>query len=379
MASHYDVIVVGLGAMGSAAAYHLAASGQRVLGLDRFEPPHNLGSSHGLTRIIREAYFEHPLYVPLVQRAYQLWNDLERASGRRLYLQTGGVLIGPSDSALVTGAKRSAAQHNLAHEVLSADELRRRFAVFAPTKDMVAVWEPRAGILFPESAIQIHLELAAKCSAHLQYNESVVAWEPDGEAVRVVTSSSTYRAGKMIIAAGAWMTTLIPALRLPLTVERQVLFWFEPESQPEQFDPQRCPIHIWEYEPRRFFYGFPDLGDGAKVAVHHQGQKCQPDAVRREVAADELKTMRELLRRFLPAANGKLKSAVVCMYTNTPDEHFLLDWHPQHPQVLIASPCSGHGFKFSSVIGEIAATMLNGRRPEFDLSMFRLERFAEGK
>ena len=298
MPSDYDVIVAGLGAMGSAAAFHLAASGRRVLGLDRYHPPHNLGSSHGLTRIIREAYFEHPLYVPLVQRAYQLWAELEKKSGRRLLVQTGGVLIGPPDGVLVKGAKRSAQEHNLEHRVLSSAELRRQFPVFSPLENMVGVWEPRAGILFPELAVQTHLELAAKSGAILQYNEPVLRWEPQGDGVRVVTEAGAYTARRLMLSTGAWMSSLTAELRLPLAVERQVLFWFEPRSRAEQFRPEKCPIHIWEHGPHRFFYGFPDLGDGVKVALHHEGESTLPDAVRREVDEQETEAMRKVLRRF---------------------------------------------------------------------------------
>jgi sarcosine oxidase len=363
--------------MGSAAAYHLASHGQRVLGLDRFQPPHNLGSSHGLSRIIREAYFEHPAYVPLVQRAYELWAALEKESGRQLLLQTGGLMIGAADGVLVSGAKRSAEEHKLQHQVLSSTELQRRFPAFNPQAGMVAVWEPRAGIVFPELAIQSHLELAAKKGAVFQFNDPVLKWEAFADGVRVYTVDGSYTAHRLLLSAGAWMTSLLPELRLPLSVERQVLFWFDPDWQPEQFAPTRCPIYICEHEPRRFFYGFPDLGDGVKVAMHHEGQAIQPDALRREVDPQEVSDMRGLLRRFLPGADGALKSAVVCMYTNTPDEHFLIDFHPVHGQVLIASPCSGHGFKFSAVIGEIAARLLTDQPAGFDLSLFAMRRFQE--
>ncbi|HEY0550500.1 MAG TPA: N-methyl-L-tryptophan oxidase [Verrucomicrobiae bacterium] len=375
MANDHDVIVAGLGAMGSAAAYHLATSGRRVLGLDRFRPPHDFGSSHGLTRIIREAYFEHPIYVPVVQRAYELWAELQKKSGRQLLRQTGGLMIGPRAGVVAGGAERSAKEHHLAHEILSAAELRRRFPVFVPTDEMVAVWEPRAGILFPELAIRTHLELAAQNGATLEFDEPVLRWEPLRDGVRVFTEKHSYTADRLLLSAGAWMRSLVPELTLPLTVERQILFWFEPRARAELFLPQRCPIHLWEYEPHRFFYGFPDLGDGVKVALHHQGEKAQPDTVRREVDDDEIKAMRELLRRFLPDAEGRLKSTAVCVYTNTPDEHFILDHHPLHPQVVMASPCSGHGFKFSSAIGEIAALLLNDRPVPFDLSLFALKRF----
>ena len=371
----YDVIVAGLGAMGSAAAYHLAGGGRRVLGLDRFQPPHQFGSSHGLTRIIREAYFEHPLYVPLVQRAYELWADLERKSRRPLLLQTGGVMVGLPDGVLVSGARRSAEEHRLAHEILSATELRRRFPVLEPMANMMGVWEPRAGILFPELAIQTHLELASNLGATLQFNEPVLGWEPHGGGVRVITAARPYTAARLLLSTGAWMSGLVDDLKLPLVIERQVLFWFEPRSGPEQFQPERCPVHLWEYAPERFFYGFPDLGHGVKVALHHQGQHTAPDSVCREVDNQEVEAMRQVLRRFVPNADGPLKSATVCMYTNTPDGHFILDWHPSHRSVLIASPCSGHGFKFSAVIGEIAAALLNDQQPAFDLSLFRLDRF----
>jgi len=390
----YDVIVIGLGAMGSAATYHLAANGNRVLGLDRFQPPHSLGSSHGRTRIIREAYFEDPSYVPLVQRAYELWKALEKKSNRKLLLQTGGLMIGPENGALVTGALRSAREHKLCHQMLSASDLRQRYSIFQTDGSSVAVWEPRAGILFPELIIQTHLELAAEHGACLKLNEPVLSWEADGDGVRIITPTHRYRADRLLIAAGAWLSSLLnpkseisneatasskpnSEVTLPLTVERQVLFLFEPASQTQQFQPHACPVYIWEYEPGRFFYGFPDLGDGVKVAFHHQGQSSDPEHVCREVAAEEIDKMRLLLGRYLPLAAGRLRSNAVCIYTNTPDEHFIFDWHPAYQQVLVASPCSGHGFKFSSTIGELAADLLTGRKVPFDLRRFEIDRFTE--
>ena len=375
MPDDFDVIICGLGAMGSAAAYHLARAGHSVLGLDRYQPPHTFGSSHGLTRIIREAYFEHPLYVPLVQRAYELWGDLEKESGRKLFIQTGGLMIGPPEGVLVAGAKRSAEEHKLQYELLSAAEIRRRFPVLAPDEKMVAVSEPRAGILFPELAIQTHLDLGIKYGADLRFNEPVVRWEPDGDGVRVFTASGVYSGQKLLLSAGAWVNSLLSRPGLPLTVERQILFWFEPKSSRDRFNPQICPVHIWEYARHRFFYGFPDLGDGVKVAIHHEGELTNSESISREVAAVEIENMRTILRRFVPAADGALKSAAVCIYTNTPDEHFILDYHPDHRQVLIASPCSGHGFKFSPVIGELATKLLEDKTSGFDLSLFRMNRF----
>jgi sarcosine oxidase len=372
----YDVIIAGLGAMGSAAAYHLAASGKRVLGLDRFRPPHDLGSSHGRTRIIREAYFEHTLYVPLVQRAYELWTELEQKSGRKLLLQTGGLMIGPPEGVLVTGAKQSAEDHKLTYEVLSAGEVRRRFPACQPTDNMVAVWEPRAGVLFPELAVQTHLELASKSGATLRFDEPVIRWEHHGNGVRVFTGSECYDAQRLLLSAGAWIGSLIADLNLPLSVERQVLCWFEPGSHPDLFRPERCPIYIWEYAPSRFFYGFPNLGDGVKAAIHHEGKLTKPDLIDREVREQDIEAVRAVLERYVPGAAGRLLSAAACMYTDAPDAHFIFGRHPTCPQVLIASPCSGHGFKFSTVIGEMAALLLADKVPPFDLSLFSLERFA---
>ncbi len=370
MSSSFDVIIAGLGAMGSAALYHLVARGRRVIGLDRFAPPHALGSSHGQTRIIREAYFEHPLYVPLVQRAYELWAELEQKTARPLFRQTGGLMIGRPDSAVVAGARRSAEQHGLKHELLTATEVRHRFPALQPLDEMIAVWEPRAGALYPEACIDAHLTLARNGGAELHLQEQVLRWQAEGDAVRVVTSKGEYRAGQLLLTAGSWITSLVPDLKLPFAVERQIQFWFEPTT-PEFFRPDCCPIHIWEHEQGTFFYGFPDLGGGVKVAGHHEGQSTGPDSINRDVAPDEVEAMRKLVRRFLPGADGPLRSAVVCMYTNTPDCHFFIDRHPIFPQVLIASPCSGHGFKFSSAIGEVLAELLVERKSRFDLNLFR--------
>jgi sarcosine oxidase len=370
----FDVVIAGLGAMGSAAAYHLARRNQKVLGLDRFAPPHTFGSSHGQTRIIREAYFEHPLYVPLVQRAYENWAELERESGRRLFQQTGGLMIGPPDGQLVAGALRSAQLHQLPHQLLTANEIRQRFPAFQPSGDMIAVWEPRAGILFPERCVEAHLQMARQNGAVLQFDEPATKWERDGDGVRVVTSKGEYRAQRLLITAGAWIGELIAELALPLTSERQVLLWFDPISHSEHFEPQRCPIYIAEHEPNRFIYGFPSLGEGAKVGRHHEGESADPDRVRRAAGPEDIEAVRAILRRLMPAIDTAPRATAVCLYTNTPDSHFLVDFHPGHPQVLLASICSGHGFKFSSAFGEILAALLLDGRSRFDLSLFQLER-----
>jgi sarcosine oxidase len=239
---------------------------------------------------------------------------------------------------------------------------------------MIAVWEPRAGILFPERGVEAHLQMARRNGAALQFDEPVAKWECDGDGVRVSTSKGEYRSQRLLIAAGAWANRLMAELALPLTIERQVLLWFDPIFHSEHFDPQRCPIYIAEPEPDRFIYGFPNLGEGIKVGRHHEGESTDPDRVRREVGPEDIEAMRAILRRFMPAIDTAPRAAAVCLYTNTPDSHFLIDFHPHHPHVLLASICSGHGFKFSSAFGEILADLLLDGHSRFDLSLFRLER-----
>ena len=374
MAQTYDVIVVGLGAMGSASLYHLARRGVKALGLDQFSPPHDLGSSHGQTRIIREAYFEDPIYVPMIQRAIQLWRELEQESGHQLYLQTGGLMLGAPESIIFSGSQRSAREHNLPFETLDSGEIRRRFPALNPEPHMIGLLEPRAGILYPEKCIATHLELARRHGATLRLNETVESWQPGATSASVKTPQGTYEAANLVLCSGAWLPELLPDLDLHLETERQVLFWFEALSNPEYFSPERCPVHLWEYEPGLMFYGFPDLGTGIKTAIHHQGVRCERALLDRNLCPEDEARMRALVARFLPEANGPLRSATVCVYTNTRDEHFLLDRHPAHANVIVASPCSGHGFKFASVIGEILADLAAGQQPAFDLGRFCFRR-----
>lgn len=357
--------------MGGAIVRELARRGLRVAGLDRHTPPHALGSSHGESRIIREAYFEHPAYVPMVRRAYEGWRELEAATGTRLLLQTGGLMIGQSDSDLVAGARRSADQHGLRYDMLAAADVERRFPALRPEPDMVAVWEPRAGVLLPEACMAALLAQAQAHGAELHFDEPVEAWQPDGDGVRVQTQQGEYRARQLVIAAGAWAASLLPDLSARLRVERQVLYWFGCAGDEAAFAPERCPIHLWQYGGRRFFYGFPDLGGGVKLAFHHDGATTTADAVQRDVAPSEIAAIRSAARRFVPQADGPPHRSVVCLYTNTADEHFLIDRHPMHRQVLVASPCSGHGFKFGPVIGEIVADMIEDRPQRFDTRLFR--------
>jgi sarcosine oxidase len=369
-----DVVVAGLGAMGSAVARALARRGRRVVGLDRFRPPHTLGSSHGRSRIIREAYFEHPTYVPLVQRAFTLWRELEAEAGRPLLQTTGGLMVGPPEGVLLDGARRSAQTHGLAHEELAADEIRRRYPGFAPDAGTVGLLEPRAGVLFPEACVQAALDGAARAGADLRYEDEVTAWAADGSEVRVTSRTGSWSAAHLVLAAGPWLPRLAP--ELPLAVERQVMFWFAPRRNPKRFAPEACPIALWEFGAGRLLYTLPDFGDGVKAAIHHDGEATDPDRVRRYPTPEDEADVRAPLARFLPAAAGAVRDARICLYTNTPDQHFVVDRHPDHPQVTVVSPCSGHGFKFASVIGEVVADLVTTGRPEFDLAPFALSRFA---
>jgi sarcosine oxidase len=280
-------------------------------------------------------------------------------------------MVGAPDSIVVRGARRSAEEHSLPHEILTAPEIHRRFPSQNVPDDFLAVLEPRAGILFPEECVTAHLEAASAGGAALHFDQPVSRWESTSSCVRLHTSAGILEAGQLVLSAGNWLGMLTPDLELPLTVERQVLHWFDSTRAAADFDPGRCPVYLWEPSPHRYFYGFPDLGDGVKVAGHHGGPAVHPDSVDRTVQPSEVEQMRELLRRYLPGANGRHRESVVCCYTNTPDEHFLIDRHPREPSVWIASPCSGHGFKFSSAVGEILADLVTQAKSRFDLSLFR--------
>jgi sarcosine oxidase len=357
--------------MGGATAFHLARRGLRVLGLDRFRLPHTLGSSYGRTRVIREAYFEHPSYVPLVQSATNLWRELEERSGRELLRVTGAAMLGSADSAAVRGSLASARQHGIPHECWSAEEVQRHFPALRPEPDMVAVWEPGAGALAVEDCVTAHLEAAQQSGAELRFDEAVLEWRASADGVEVVTEHGRFAAGALVLAAGAWMPTLVPWL--PLTVTRQVQLWFRPAATAALLQPGRFPIFLWELPTGELFYGLPDFGDGVKAARHHGGEVSSALATRREVDDNDVSEVRRFLDRYIPAANGPMVEASVCLYTNTPSGHFLLDRHPEHPTVWLMSPCSGHGFKFAPAIGEsIARGVVSNERPR-ELEFFGLQ------
>jgi len=353
----YDVIVVGLGAMGSAALYELSRRGQRVLGLEAFAPGHQLGSSHGESRVIRLAYYEHPNYVPLLQRAYQLWADLERESGADLLSITGALMIGAPDSELVSGALTSAQQHGLDYELLDALDVRRRHPAFALADDEVALAEPRAGFLRPERCIETYVRLAHEAGATTRYEEPVQKWTATVGGVQLTTATGHYTADRVVFTCGARIARLLGEEIAPVRAERVPLFWLQP-LVPELFAHGSLPIYMWETRSGEFFYGFPHVEwPGVKVARHHSGDFCDPDLIDRTVTQEDERRLRSALEQRLPALNGRVVSSAVCMYENSPDGHFLIDRVPDQPNVIFAGGFSGHGFKFASVVGEILADL----------------------
>ncbi|MEO8579322.1 MAG: N-methyl-L-tryptophan oxidase [Gemmatimonadales bacterium] len=373
----YDAIIVGLGAMGSATLFHLARRGLRVLGLEQFSAGHSLGSSHGDSRIIRETYFEHPLYVPLVQRAHQLWRELEEPSGELLMKITGGLMIGPPDGMVVAGTLRSAREHNLPHEILTPAEVEKRFPLFRLGPDTIAVLDPRAGYLDPEACNRAHLDAARAAGAEARFDDPVTEWKAEGDGVRVTTRSGDYLANRLVLAAGAWNGGLVRDLAIPLAIERQAVVWLEPQDRGGEYDAERFPIYAYEFKAGTICYGFPRLPRGVKASVMHDGVIVgDPSRVNRTVDNDEVRSLRAALRAVLPAlSEAPVRETAVCLFTNAPDHDFIIDFHPNHPQVLVSSPCSGHGFKFASAIGELQADLVIAGKSRFDLSPFRLDRW----
>jgi sarcosine oxidase len=353
-----------------------------VLGLEQFHPPHAFGSSHGRTRVIRQAYFEHPAYVPLLLRAYELWRELERDSRHELLHITGGLMMGPPGSEVVTGSLRSAREHSLHHEVLDARDIRRRFPPFTIPGDTIGLLETEAGWVACEPSITAHLELAARDGADLRFDEPVTAWEsaPDGGSVTVTTTTTRYQATQLVITPGPWAAPLLNELSASFAVERQVMLWFQPPGGIEPFAPGRLPVFIWQHPSGATPYGVPAVDGpdgGVKVAFYRKpmSEPCAPDTVDRRVREDDVAAMREVLREFLPALDGDLVHAVACLYTMTPDGNFVIGEHPLHPQVKLAAGFSGHGFKFCPVLGEILADLVTDGQSRHDIALFSPRRF----
>ena len=365
--------------MGSAAAWHLARRGQRVLGVERFDIPNTRGSSHGITRIIRLPYYEDPAYVLLLHRAFQLWREAEAASGAELLVTTGSIDAGPEDDPLFQGALASARQHGLVHEVLDGTAVNARFPGYRLPNHLRAVFQPQGGLVASERAIVTHVGLAQASGADIRARERVLGWQadPGGEGVTVTTDKATHRAARLVLAAGAWMAELAAPLATLAVPERQVLAWLQP-NRPEWFAPTRFPVFNLQVEEGRY-YGLPIYEvPGFKFGrYHHQGETGAPDTLLREPDAADEALLRTFAERYFPAGSGPTMALRACMFTNTPDEHFIIDHHPGLPQVVLASPCSGHGYKFCSVIGEILADLASGDgHTRHDIGFLRLARNA---
>lgn len=372
----FDVIVIGVGGMGSATLYRLAARGRRVLGLEQFDIPHDLGSSHGLTRIIRLAYYEDPRYVPLLRRAYELWGALEAEAGETLLVTTGSVDAGPADDEVFAGSHRSCLEHGLPHEVLDGAALAARFPGYRLPPDYRALYQPAGGFLLSERCIVQHVFGALRRGAVVRAREQVLSWRADGERVAVETDRGRYEAGALVITAGAWAAKLLPQLGRAAQPERQVLGWFG-LLEPQHFTPPTFPVFNLRV-PEGRFYGFPEFGvPGFKIGrYHHLGEQVEADRVDRTPRAEDEAVLREAVARYFPAADGPVMALKTCLFTNSPDEHFILGQHPEHANVSFAAGFSGHGYKFCSVVGEILADLALSGRTAHAISLFDPQRAA---
>lgn len=379
-----DVIVLGLGAHGSAALYQLAKRGVDVIGIDQFPPAHVYGSSHGESRITRLAIGEGAVYTPFALRSHEIWPELEELLRlkEKLYLKTGGLMIGvPGGANAFHGKKdfvgttiRAAKQYGIRHRLLSAENIRMEFPLFRVADNEIGYYEYDAGVLSPERCVRANHDAADHFGAIRFIGVQALGLRQEGDSVVLSTSEGEITAGKCIISAGAWVRMFLPeAYRRYFRILRQVLYWFLPRADEKQFCIGQLPIYIWE---REGIYGFPDLGSGfVKVAPGDKGKETDPAGVERNVSAEELHAMETVLERTIPSLPGSMVKAVICLYTQTPDGDFVIDWHPEIKNVLILSPCSGHGFKHSAAVGELATKLVLKESHGYDLTSFALSRF----
>lgn len=367
----YDAIVIGVGGMGSAAVYHLARRGASVLGLEQFDIPHEFGSSHGISRIIRLGYAEGSFYVPLLWRAYDLWLELENRTGERLLMITGGIDAGARSSGTVQGVVESCREHRLRHEILDHREVNERFPGYNLAEGMVGVYQWNSGFLLPERCIVAHVQAAQKLGAEIHGRERVLHWNVANGVVSVSTEKQTYRARKLVVTAGPWAASLLPELASDAVPQRQVLIWTQPLRHPEHFALGAFPVFNLE-APEGKFYGFPVYSvPGFKIGkYYHRGELIDPDKMDRDCHPEDEEVLREGIRKYFPDADGPTMAMKTCIFTNTKDTHFILDLHPAYRQVAVAAGFSGHGFKFCSVIGEIMAQLVLDGKTTLDILPF---------
>jgi sarcosine oxidase len=372
----FDVAVIGLGAMGSATAFALAKRGKSIVAFDQYDPPHSHGSSHGESRMIRMAYFEDPSYVPLLRLAFDKWRDLEALTGHRVLTITGGLESGVAGSAIVQGSLRSAQEHGLSYQEMSPREVSERFPAFAIPHDWMSVYHADAGFLLPEKAIELFLRAAEGLGASISRNTRILGVRPRFDFVEIVLGDgSVVQAKSAVIAVGRWIKEFCPLVGRHLELTRQPLVWFDP-TNPTLVSPDKMPVFLFE-TPDDLIYGFPDFcGSGVKAASHLSGGTISnPNDNSQEATDAERTRVAHIIEAYLPAAAGSVRKTGSCIYTRAPDEHFVLGLHPQHPQIVLASPCSGHGFKFSSIIGEILADLSTNQTTDKPIGLFHPHRF----
>ena len=377
---HYDVIVLGAGGVGSATLYHLAKRGVRAIGIDRFDPPHDRGSTHGQSRVIRQAYYEHPNYVPLLRESYREWFDVETLLGRKLFHQVGLLEVGPGDGAVVPNVLKAAAQYDIRVESLTPAQVEAHWPGLRVDPSFAGVFEPAAGYLLVEDCVQAHLDLARAAGAELLANTEVVGVKADASSVVVTTSAGLeITASKLIVAAGAWSPDQFLNLGIDCVVRRKSLFWFACDD-PQYKVENGFPVFLFEL-PTGIFYGFPKMDDvGLKFAEHSGGYSVtDPLTVDRSIDAMEQSRLVEVLARMMPGVSTRVTHHAVCMYTMSPDEHFIIDRHPTSPNVVFAAGLSGHGFKFVPVLGRALADMALDGGTDLPIGFLSLQRFATGR
>lgn len=374
--SDYEAVVLGLGAMGSAALAQLALRGRRVLGIEAFARGHDLGASAGRSRIIRKAYFEDPAYVPLLERAYELWRELERASGACLLDLVGVLMVGDPAGTVLRGARASGRLHGIALEELDSAELARRYPALRVRPGEAALFEPEAGAVFPEKANAAQLAVAEAAGAELRFETPVASYRSEPDAIVLeLAGGDRLRTERLAVCAGPWLPQLATELDVPVRVQRNVQIWFQPDVA--DYARGRFPAFFVERaEQPAALYGFPDFGEGVKAALHAHGDSTEARALDRSIRPADIEAVRGALDAFMPGAAGRFASGKACMYALTPDEHFIIDRHPADARIVLAGGFSGHGFKFAPVVGEIVADLMLAGRTRLPIGFLRLDRFS---
>lgn len=375
MSQRFGCIVLGVGAMGSSAIYNLAKRGIKALGLEQFDIPHAEGSSHGVNRIIRLAYYEHPSYVPLLRRAYELWKEIEVIAGEQLLYKTGCIDTSPAGHEVFEGALKSCLIHDIPHEILTHDQINQRFPGYELPAGHMGLLQADGGFVLSERSIVAYVNASIALGAEIHARETVLGWEAEGDGVRVFTDRADYAAERLVITAGAWAGGIVPSLQTLAVPERQVLAWLQPKD-PSLFTPEVFPVFNAYFEEGQY-YGFPVFGiPGFKIGkFHHLREVVDPDHTGGDVTREDEEVLRAAVARYFPKANGTMMTLKTCMFTNTPDEHFIIDVLPEHRQVVVAAGFSGHGFKFASVVGEILADLVTEGGTRHDIGLLRLGRF----